>query len=149
MTTCPAPRSTPWPGNCRPKRSADLLRIGDCGLRDPDSRVAAVTIDQMFHVLQRAAQTNPKLKAIDWANPVPADPRDWDINPEALLRVRTNIAAVAAHADAGAEPDDVTTGYQDDDDVEDLPVDEHLEADPATDGADRDWTEAPADVGSR
>ena len=96
-----------------------LLRIGDCGLRDPDSRVAAVTIDQMFHVLQRAAQTNPKLKAVDWANPVPADPWDWDINPEALLRVRTNIAAVAAHADADAEPDDVTTGYQDDDDVED------------------------------
>ena len=45
------------------------LRIGDCALRDPDSRVAVVTIDQMFHVLQRAAQTNPKLKAVDWAQP--------------------------------------------------------------------------------
>ena len=45
------------------------LRIGDCALRDPDSRVAVVTIDQMFHVLQRAAQTNPKLKAVDWAEP--------------------------------------------------------------------------------
>jgi hypothetical protein len=73
------------------------LRIGDCALRDPDSRVAAVTIDQMFHVLQRAAQTNPKLKAVDWSHPVPANPEDWEINSEALLRVRTNIAAVTAH----------------------------------------------------
>ena len=81
------------------------LRIGDCALRDPDSRVAAVTIDQMFHVLQRAAQTNPKLKATDWAHPVPADPEDWEINPEALLRVRTNIAAIAAHTDPGSDPE--------------------------------------------
>ena len=57
------------------------LRIGDCALRDPDSRVAAVTIDQMFHVLQRAAQTNPKLKATDWAHPVPADPRGLGDQP--------------------------------------------------------------------
>ena len=88
-----------------------LLRIGDCALRDPDSRVAVVTIDQMFHVLQRAAQTNPKLKAVDWAQPVPADPRDWDINPEALLRVRTNIAAIAAHTDP--DPDEGSAGHQD------------------------------------
>ena len=85
------------------------LRIGDCALRDPDSRVAVVTVDQMFHVLQRAAQTNPKLKAVDWAYPVPADPQDWEINPEALLRVRTNIAAIAAHTGTEIDPDEPTS----------------------------------------
>jgi len=119
-----------------------LLRIGDCALRDPDSRVAVVTVDQMFHVLQRAAQTNPKLKAVDWARPVPADPRDWEINPEALLRVRTNIAA---HPDP--DPDEGSAGHQDGGGVEGPPVG----ADPGDDlgdgGADR--TETPVDVGSR
>jgi len=105
-----------------------LLRIGDCALRDPDSRVAVVTIDQMFHVLQRAAQTNPKLKAVDWANPVPTDPRDWDINPEALLRVRTNIAAIAARTDPDLDPDEGSAGHQDRvDDMEGPSVDEDLE----------------------
>lgn len=74
------------------------LRIGDCVMRDPDSRVAVVTVDQMFWVLQRASQTNPSLKAHDWAYPVPADPAGWEINPEALLRVRTNIADAATHS---------------------------------------------------
>lgn len=78
-----------------------LLRPGDCVLRDPDSRVAAVTVDQIFYVLQRASQTNPKLKPVDWSVDVPADPHAWEINPEALLQVRTNVVA-AAHA--GAEP---------------------------------------------
>ena len=69
------------------------LRPGDCGFRDPDSRVAGVTIDLIFHVLQRAAQTNAQLKAFDWAHEVPPDPADWTINTEALLRVRTSVAA--------------------------------------------------------
>ena len=121
------------------------LRIGDCALRDPDSRVAVVTIDQMFHVLQRAAQTNPKLKAVDWAQPVPADPQDWQINPEALLRVRTNVAAIAAHSAPGADPEKDLPSDQDpeeavgDEDIQDL---DDLEG-------DRDWTQAPVDVGSR
>jgi hypothetical protein len=114
------------------------LRIGDCALRDPDSRVAVVTIDQMFHVLQRAAQTNPKLKAVDWAEPVPADPQDWEINPEALLRVRTNVAAIAGPV---VNPDDVP----DDEDPEVAAGDEDLEE--LEDN--RDWTETQDDVGSR
>jgi hypothetical protein len=84
------------------------LRIGDCGLRDPDSRVAVVTVDQMFYVLQRASQTNPKLKAVDWANPVPADPQEWEINPEALLRVRTNLADTTGPGSDPEEPTDHT-----------------------------------------
>jgi hypothetical protein len=122
-----------------------LLRIGDCALRDPDSRVAVVTIDQMFHVLQRAAQTNPKLKAVDWANPVPTDPRDWDINPEALLRVRTNIAAVAARTDPDLDPDEGSAGHQDRvDDIEGPSVDEDLEDEL---DAGRERTETPAAAG--
>ena len=120
-----------------------LLRIGDCALRDPDSRVAVVTIDQMFHVLQRAAQTNPKLKAVDWANPVPTDPRDWDINPEALLRVRTNIAA---RTDPDPDPDDGSAGHQDGfgDDMEGPSVVEDLEDEL---DAGRERTETPAAAG--
>ena len=68
-------------------------------LRDPDSRVAAITVDQIFFVIQRAAQTNPDLKPLDWAHPVPADPEQWEINPEALLRVRTQANAAADHTD--------------------------------------------------
>ena len=52
-----------------------LLRPGDCALRDPDSRVAVQTVDQMFFTLQRASQTNPVLKHVDWSYPVPEDPR--------------------------------------------------------------------------
>ena len=95
----------------------------------------------MFHVLQRAAQTNPKLKAVDWSHPVPANPEDWEINPEALLRVRTNIAAVTAHTPPGDIDEETTTG------------------DPAGPGGDEDleqvdagaaaWTETPAGVGTR
>src|SRR5664279_4633733 len=101
----------------------------------------------MFHVLQRAAQTNPTLKAVDWANPVPTDPGDWEINPEALLRVRTSIAATAAHPGPVADPEDVTAGHQDGDDGVAVPsVGEHLEAEIA-DG-DGYWTaEVPVDVG--
>ena len=119
-----------------------LLRIGDCGLRDPDSRVAVVTIDQMFHVLQRAAQTNPKLKAVDWAQPVPADPLDWDINPEALLRVRTNIAA-HTDTDTDTDTDEGSAGHQDDA-GEGPSVGEELEDE--LDDSGRDWTETPAPV---
>ena len=100
------------------------LRIGDCVMRDPDSRVAVVTVDQMFWVLQRASQTNPSLKAYDWAHPVPADPADWEINPEALLRVRTNIADAAA-----AYPTD-----QSDDEIAD--ADENVDDDPFDDSGD-------------
>ena len=120
------------------------LRIGDCAMRDPDSRVAVVTIDQMFYVLQRAAQTNPKLKAIDWANPVPADPQDWEINPEALLRVRTNVTAIAAHTGLGTD---------DQDDIEDLASDEDLGAGDDLNSElgedDQDLAPTPADMGSR
>ena len=122
------------------------LRIGDCALRDPDSRVAAVTIDQMFHVLQRAAQTNPKLKAVDWAHPVPADPEDWEINPEALLRVRTNIAAIAAHTDARRRrPEELTTGDQ----TMPTPTPSTRTSSPSSTPAPLDWTETPVDVGPR
>ena len=97
---------------------------------------------QTFTVNCIKAQTNPKLKAVDWARPVPADPRDWEINPEALLRVRTNIAA---HPDP--DPDEGSAGHQDGGGVEGPPVG----ADPGDDlgdgGADR--TETPVDVGSR
>ena len=80
----------------------------------------------MFHVLQRAAQTNPKLKAVDWAQPVPADPQDWEINPEALLRVRTNVAAIAAHTDPGT---DARRDHRTTEDAEEAAGDEDLEAD--------------------
>ena len=83
--------------NLQSEEVGGLLRPGDCALRDPDSRVAVTTVDQMFFVLQRAAQTNPVLKPIDWAIPVPADPHEWEINPEALMRVRTNVAAAIDH----------------------------------------------------
>lgn len=104
------------------------LRIGDCVMRDPDSRVAVVTVDQMFWVLQRASQTNPSLKAHDWAYPVPADPADWEINPEALLRVRTSIADAAA-----AHPTE-----QPDDEIPD--ADENLDDDPFDDPGDQEPT---------
>ena len=82
-------------------------------------------------------------------NPVPADPRDWDINPEALLRVRTNIAAIAAHADADADPDESPRDTRTTTTSRCCPSMSDLEDEPATDGADRDWTETPVDVGSR
>lgn len=91
------------------------LRIGDCVMRDPDSRVAVTTVDQMFWVLQRASQTNPTLKANDWAYPVPTDPGGWEINPEALLRVRTNIADAAT--EPADQPDEIAQaerGFDDD-----------------------------------
>ena len=59
--------------------------------------------------------------------------------------MRTNIAAIAAHTDPVADPDLVTAGHQDSDDIEGPPVGEdpedELEDDP-------DWTETPVDVGS-
>jgi hypothetical protein len=84
-------------------------------MRDPDSRVAVTTVDQMFWVLQRASQTNPTLKAHDWAYPVPTDPGGWEINPEALLRVRTNIADAAT--EPADQPDEIAQaerGFDDD-----------------------------------
>ena len=68
------------------------LRPGQCVLRDPDSRVSTVVVDQFFYVLQHASQTNAKLVPIDWAHEVPADPRDWEINTRTLLEVRTAVA---------------------------------------------------------
>lgn len=64
------------------------LSAGVCAMRDPDSRVATVKIDQIFWPLQCASQTNAVLKPVDWANPVPTDPNQWLINPEALDSVR-------------------------------------------------------------
>ena len=76
---------------------------------------------------------------------MPADPRDWEINPEALLRVRTNIAAVAAQADdTDQDPDDVDPMDQDGTDTGD--AGEELEEEiPA---GDRGWTETPVNVGA-
>jgi hypothetical protein len=137
------------------------LRIGDCVMRDPDSRVAVVTVDQMFWVLQRASQTNPTLKAHDWSFPVPADPTGWEINPEALLRVRTNIAD--ADTSPTVEPDngvlDVDTHPDRDLDEETgpLPDEDPTVEDPgeveesaaADDRADRDGAGRPVRVGAR
>lgn len=68
------------------------LRPGEAAFRDPDNRVAGVVIDQVFHVLKRAAQTNAQLHHEDWSHPVPADPADWTIDTEAIDRVRTAVA---------------------------------------------------------
>jgi len=97
----------------------------------------------MFHELQRAAQTNPKLKAVDWAVPLPADPQDWEINPEALLRVRTNIAAIAANTDAEPDDDNNVPAEQDG-------IDRWAEPDLEETSDDTpSWTETPLDVGAR
>ena len=70
---------------------------------------------------------------------VPTDPLDWDINPEALLRVRTNIAAVAARTDPDLDPDDGSAGHQDSgDDMEGEDLEDELD----------EWTDTPVDVGS-
>ena len=118
------------------------LRIGDCVMRDPDSRVAVVTIDQMFWVLQRASQTNPKLKAHDWSFPVPSDPSEWAINPEALLRVRTNIADTAsAQLDDHPDDDDEPAGVAD-------PSDDELEEADAAKPSAPVWTETTVGAGA-
>jgi len=64
-----------------------------------------------------------------------------------LLRVRTNVAAIAAHTGPGTDDPDAITGDQDSEGAvgaEDLDQDlvDELED-------DRDWTETPANVGSR
>ena len=99
--------------------SGGELRTGYCVMRDADNRVATVVVDQVFGPLQRAAQTNPSLKGIDWAIPVPADPAQWDLNPTALLQARRGVHDTAA-----------TTAYQADD--SDLPVHQDDLAPPAS-----------------
>ena len=89
-------------------------------------------------------QTNPKLKAIDWAVLVPADPQDWEINPEPLLRVRTNIAAIAAKTGTEADPDEAAFDH------DDGSSEQWTEPDPGEEpAANRNWTEAPVEVGVR
>lgn len=103
------------------------LSAGECAFRDPDSRVANAVIDQIFDVLQRASQTNADLKPADWAHPVPADAADWTINPEALYRVRTGVAA--GEEDAAEDffdDDDLFTGDVEDTDAHDLEEDDYL-----------------------
>ena len=94
------------------------LRPGDAVMRDPDNRVAAVTIDQVFDVLQRASQTNAQLHHEDWSHPVPPDPADWTINDEALVRVRT---AVTEHLDDGQDPFHFVDDVDDDELWDDAP----------------------------
>ena len=75
---------------------------------------------------------------------MPTDPRDWDINPEALLRVRTNIAAIAARTDPDLDPDEASAGHQDRVDDMEPSVDEDLEDEL---DAGRERTETPAAAG--
>lgn len=81
------------------------LRAGTCVMRDPDSRVATVVIDQVFAPLQRASQTNAVLKEADWSHPVPADPNDWDINPIGLLQVRRGLTTAVDDENTDEESD--------------------------------------------
>jgi len=143
--------------NLQSEEVGGLLRAGDCALRDPDSRVATVTVDQIFHVLQRASQTNPTLKPVDWSHPVPSDPSQWEINPEGLLRVRSTVAAHTA--DHGAsDPDQNINNDNDENDWQD----DHPDPDRVRRGGDEapadrgddvddhpgDWTETPRPVGT-
>ena len=111
------------------------LSAGECAFRDPDSRVANAVIDQIFDVLQRASQTNANLKPTDWAYEVPPDPADWTINPEALYRVRTGVAADGEDVDEDFFDDDADDPYAgdldqfDDEDDQDLEANEYLEDD--------------------
>ena len=103
------------------------LRPGEAAFRDPDNRVASVVIDQVFHVLKRASQTNAQLHHEDWSHPVPANPADWTIDTEAIDRVRTAVAQL--------------------EEAEDLQLADEL--DDVADWTSHSWTEPSAPAGAR
>ena len=85
-------------------RSASVT--APCGTRTPGSPSSPSTRCSMCCNARPRPTRNSRRST--GRNPVPADPRDWDINPEALLRVRTNIAATAARDPPDPDPDEAS-----------------------------------------
>jgi energy-coupling factor transporter ATP-binding protein EcfA2 len=82
--------------------SGGLLRGGRCAMRDVDGRVATVSIDQMFHELARATETNaterPKVQSL----PISGDGRDWELDITTMFEVRTGILEAQEHANTAS-----------------------------------------------
>ncbi|MFI9507328.1 ATP-binding protein [Nocardia sp. NPDC052566] len=83
-----------------------LLRGGVCVMRDADGRVATVAVDQMFHELARATETNATERPTAQSFPISSDGREWELDPTTMLEVRTGvISSVDASAASGGDID--------------------------------------------